>query len=354
MSQPIVIDGSHGEGGGQILRTSLTLAAVTGRPLRLERIRAGRPKPGLAAQHLTSVRAAAAVCGAELCGDELGSQSLSFAPAHPPQPGEYVFDVAAARQGGSAGATSLVLQTVMLPLALADGESTVRVRGGTHVAWSPSFDYLREVWTATLAEMGVAAQLELMRWGWYPAGGGEIRARIQGRGRPLDPLRLDEPGEVTAVTGRAVASNLPAHIPQRMASRAGALLLEAGLAARIEPLRTRAACPGAGLFLTAERARSRAGFATLGKLGKASETVAEEAVAALLAHRETGATLDEHLADQLIVPAALADSTSSFTVERVSRHLTTNAWTVEQFGLAEVEIVEGGSGTGSVTVRPWG
>ena len=340
MPDELVIDGSYGEGGGQILRTALTLAAITGRAIRIEKIRAGRKNPGLAAQHLTGVRAIAAVCRAHVAGDELGSQSLTFTPGGPPQPGHYRFDVAEARQGGSAGATTLVLQTILLPLTLANGDSTVVIRGGTHVAWSPPFDYVLDVWLPTLSRMGVEAGLELVRWGWYPVGQGEIRAAIKGRGTGLrlSPLTLARRGELRRVWGRAVAANLPAHIPQRMADRARSLLAAAGVEAQIEPLRVRAACAGAGIFLTAEYQGVRAGFSALGARGKPSEQVAEEAVAALLAHRESGAALDQHLADQLVVPLALADGESSFSVERVTRHLTTNAWVVEQFGLAHISI----------------
>jgi len=342
----LTLDGSHGEGGGQILRTALALAAITGRAIRLEKIRAGRKNPGLAAQHLTGLRAIAEICKAQVSGDEPGSQTLTFRPGGPARAGDYVFDVAEAREGGSAGASSLVLQTVLLPLALAgpgsstgNRDSTVIIRGGTHVAWSPPFDYIRDVWLPTLSQMGVGATLELNRWGWYPVGQGEFRVTVKGRERDLAPLTLVERGDLLRVRGRAVAANLPSHIPQRMATRAQSLLRLAGVEARIDPLRVRAACPGAGIFLTAEYQALRAGFSALGARGKASEAVAEEAVAALLAHRDSGAALDQHLADQLVLPLALAGGVSSFTVERVSRHLTTNIWVVEQFGLAQISVV---------------
>ncbi len=350
---PLVIDGSYGEGGGQIVRTSLALAAITGRPVRLEKIRAGRRKPGLAAQHLTGVRAAAAVCAARLDGDALGSQSLSFTPGGPPRAGDYRFDVAANRRGGSAGATSLVLQTVLLPLALAEGVSTVAIRGGTHVAWSPPFDYLCDVWLPALESAGVRVELELARWGWYPVGQGEISARIFGLGgRHLAPLELNHRGRLSSITGRAAASRLPGHIPRRMADHASEMLAASGLVARIAPQTVPAACPGAGIFLTARYARGRAGFSTMGRRGKPSEEVAADAASALLDHHSSGAAVDEHLGDQLIVPACLAGGESTFTVSRVTAHLVTNAWTVEQFGLAEVTIEETEGGTGVVTISP--
>ncbi len=354
MTAPIVIDGSHGEGGGQIVRTSLALSAITGLAVRLEKIRAGRRKPGLAAQHLTGARAVARVCGARLEGDALGSQTLSFTPGGPPRAGNYSFDVAAHRRGGSAGATSLVLQTVLLPLALAPGDSTVTIRGGTHVAWSPPFDYLRDVWLPALESMSVQAELELGRWGWYPQGQGEIRARIRGLGHSrLRPLELRDRGELRRISGRSVASRLPDHIPRRMVDHATALLDAEGMWSRLEPMIARAACPGTGLFLTASYVRARAGFSALGRRGIPAEEVAAGAVAALRDHHRSGAAVDQHLADQLIVPACLAEGPSTFTVSRITAHLVTNAWTVEQLGLAEVTIEESDDGTvGVVTVVP--
>jgi RNA 3'-terminal phosphate cyclase (ATP) len=341
MSQKLVIDGSYGEGGGQIIRTSLALSAITGWPIHIQKVRAGRKNPGLAAQHLTGVRAAAALCNARLTGDELGSQRLIFEPGSPPKPGDYVFDVAEVSEGGSAGSVTLVLQTVLLPLVMATGDSTVVIRGGTFVAWSPPFDYVRDVWLPTLAEMGVNATVELTAWGWYPVGQGELRATIKGIGTRagLSPLSLVERGSLRRVWGRAIAANLPSHIPQRMASRALSLLESADIRAQVDPLRVRAACPGAGVFLGAEYQGARAGFSALGAKGKASEQVAEEAVAALLDHHTSGAAVDEHLADQIVLPMSLASGTSSYTVKRITRHLITNAWVVEQFGLARVSIV---------------
>jgi len=347
----LVIDGSHGEGGGQILRSALTLAMIVGRPLRLENIRAGRKQPGLAAQHLTCVRAAASLCNAHVVGAELGSQALEFAPRDRISPGEYDFDVAEARLGGSAGAVMLVLQTILLPLALAGGDSCVILRGGTHVKSSPSFDYIRDVWLPMLARMGVHAGLSLIRAGWYPLGGGEVRLCVEGmNGRPR-ALCVEERGNLQTVRGKALTAKLPAHIAQRMADRARACLKDAGIAATIETVDLRAACAGAGLFLTAVYEQGLAGFNALGERGKPAERVADEACAALLCHYRSGAAIEEHLADQLIVPAALGDGRSVFSVERVTRHLATNAWVVERFGLAEVEILPAAQGTATVTIR---
>ena len=181
LADVLILDGSHGEGGGQILRTALSLSAMTARPFRLHNIRAGRRNPGLLPQHLSAVRAAAAISGATISGDRLGSTELSFAPSHSPSAGSYVFDVAQAAERGSAGSATLVLQTIVLPLALAEAASTVVVRGGTHVEWSPPFDDFAYAYFPALRMIGFCVDAELKRWGWYPVGGGEIVCTIAGR-----------------------------------------------------------------------------------------------------------------------------------------------------------------------------
>jgi len=331
MEKLLTIDGAYGEGGGQIVRTALTLAAILTRPVRIENIRVGRKNPGLAAQHLTAVRATAMVCDAEVSGDELGSTTLTFIPKNVPIAGLYEFDVAEAREGGSAGAATLVLQTILLPLALADNASEVEIKGGTHVAWSPSFHYLRDVYLPMLARWGVSANIELPAWGWYPTGGGAIKAAIPAQVRLAGSGDWQNRGELQQVKGVAIASSLPAHIAQRIRNRAVNLLAEAGLPTAIEPQRVRSDSPGAGIFLTAEYENVQAGFTALGKKGKPSEQVAQEAVDALLAYHQSNAVVDAHLADQLILPVALAEWSGTLSVEWVSNHTLTSLWVVEQF-----------------------
>lgn len=345
----VTIDGSYGEGGGQVLRTSLALAAITGQPLQLDNIRAARPKPGLQAQHLTCVRAAAAICGAKVQGDALGSQSLEFRPAHPPQAGEYALDVTEARDSGSAGATSLVLQTVLAPLAMAGGESRLTIRGGTHAPFSPPFSYIQHVYLPTLWRMGIKAQVELKRYGWYPAGGGEIAVKIQAA-QKLQPIVLVERGELRKAWGIAAVSNLPSHIAQRMSNRAVNVLKDAGIKCHVEAAHVEATGPGAGIFLFAEYEHSLAGFTAYGRKGLPSERVAESACHDLTAHHHRDAAADLHLADQLVLPAAFAAGASHWTTCRVSRHLITNVWVVRQFLQTPISITgdEGEPGVISV------
>jgi RNA 3'-terminal phosphate cyclase (ATP) len=335
----IEIDGSYGEGGGQVLRTSLSLAAITGQAIRITGIRAGRPKPGLAPQHLTSVRAAARICQAQLRGDALGSMMLEFIPGSPVQAGNYIFDVREAQPNGSAGAVTLVLQTVLLPLALATGNSQITLRGGTHVIFSPTMSYIEQVYLPMLQRMGVEAKIKLGAWGWYPQGGGEVEIQINGVSS-FNGINLLERGDLQRVRGLAVVTELPSHIPQRMANRAENLLQEAGLKVGVQALREKGVAPGAGIFLTSEYKNSLAGFSGLGRLRLAAEKVADIACEELLKFHHTGAPVDQHLGDQLLLPAALASQGSQYRVAEVSTHLTTNATVIEQFGLARVRVDE--------------
>jgi RNA 3'-terminal phosphate cyclase (ATP) len=327
----LIIDGSHGEGGGQILRTALTLAVLTEQPTRIENIRAGRRQPGLRPQHLTAVRAAAAVCDARLEGDELGSQTVVLVPGGTIHPGEYVFDVTEAAEGGSAGSVGLVLQTVLLPLALTEGESRVELRGGTHVAWAPSASYVEHVFLPTLERMGVEVEIELGQWGFYPAGGGTIHVRVPGRGAPLRPISLTERGRVERLWGIAAVTNLPSHIPQRMANRARNVLAEQDLKAKVEARRLRGVGPGAGIFLFAEYEHVIAGFTAYGRKGLPAERVAEAACEDMLTHHQSGAPVDPHLADQLVLPMALSQGESHLVTSEITDHLLTNVWVVRQF-----------------------
>jgi RNA 3'-terminal phosphate cyclase (ATP) len=339
----LTLDGSHGEGGGQILRTALSLSVITMRPFRLISIRAGRRNPGILPQHLSAIRAAAAISGAVVSGDRLGSTELSFFPMHPAKSGSYTFDVAETAERGSAGSVSLILQTLVVPLALADQASIVVLCGGTHVEWSPSFDDLENAYFPALRRIGFHIGAELKRWGWYPVGDGEISCEIGmslGAARP-NPIQITDRGPLGQVAGTAVAANLPAHIPQRMADRARASLEELGFRVNILPRRITAACPGAGIFLVARYENMAASFSAYGRLGKPSEAVADQAVASFRQHHFSDAAVELHLADQLLLPLSFAAGVSIFTTPRPTSHLMTNAWTLGQFAVADISIDRG-------------
>ncbi|MAT98252.1 MAG: RNA 3'-phosphate cyclase [Anaerolineaceae bacterium] len=328
----LIIDGSQGEGGGQVLRTSLSLAALTGRPFTLTKLRANRKQPGLRPQHLTAVRAVAAVCGAALEGDAIHSQTLVFEPQVPPQGSTYRFDVADAAQGGSAGAVTLIWQALIWPLLFAPGKSHVTLHGGSHVPFSPPFHYLSQVLLPLLHQFGVESTLELNAWGWYPVGGGAVTAVIQPTSQLHAPT-ITVP-DTKSVNGVAAVTNLPAHIPQRMANRAHNLLVDAGFVPNIEPVRQRGRGPGAGIVLWLPNG----GFTSLGRQGLPADQVAETAVTQLLAFARSGMMVDEHLADQLMIPAALAHGTTCYTTHRLTRHALTNADLLRQWLGVSIQI----------------
>jgi RNA 3'-terminal phosphate cyclase (ATP) len=314
------LDGSYGEGGGQVLRTALALAALTGAPVRIEGIRAKRSRPGLRPQHLTAVQAVARISRAEVTGASLGSQALTFKP-RAPQGGDYCFDVA--ETTGSAGAVTLVAQALLPVLFKAESPATVILKGGTHVPWSPPAHYLSHVFLPALAAMGAEVEMTLERWGWYPRGGGEVRLSIGGA-RRLTGVQWRTPAASSAFRARSAAANLPEHVARRQAARVAARL---GEMAPVEIIAASGRDPGSLVFIWGPQA----GFAALGARGKPAEQVADEAVEAFLAFRNSGGACDRHLADQMLIYLALAEGPSRFTTEAVTSHLLTNAWVIEQF-----------------------
>lgn len=333
-----------------MLRTALALSIATGQPVQLSNIRAKRRNPGLAPQHLAGVLAAAQICGAEVGGVRLRSTQVTFQPGGAAQAGQYSFDISQMAGQGSAGAVTLLLQTILLPLALSDGESELVIRGGTHVAWSPPVHYVQWVLLPTLERIGIKAEIELETWGWYPKGRGQIRVWIGGGAR-LTGIDLGKRGNLKTIKGMAGASNLPAHIPQRIANRANNVLREANLPARVEPIRTGGPATGAGVFLAAEYDGLITGFSALGARGKPSEVVADEAVGDLIAAHQQDEGLDEHLPDQLLPALALAEGSSSLGTVEITGHTMTVVDIIGYFTEREIR-VEGIVGEpGVVTVE---
>jgi RNA 3'-terminal phosphate cyclase (ATP) len=331
MSEPglVTLDGSKGEGGGQILRTALTLSLLTGRPLRMVKIRANRDKPGLRPQHATAVAAAAELggTGVTVIGGAVGSRELTFRPAAD-APRDLRIDV------GTAGSTALVLQTLHVAIALrADRPVRVTLLGGTFNRSAPSFPFLATTWRAHLAAVGAPIALTMPRAGFYPRGQGELDAWIEPA--QLRALSLTDRGPLVKLRGTAAVAQLDPKIAERMRSKALARLAARGLEAEIELSEwpTAPGVPGAALVLTAETATAPpATFVGLGERGKPAEVVADEAVAELLAFLDHPAgAVDPHSADQILLPLALAPGRSEYTVTAVTEHLRTNAATIAAF-----------------------
>jgi RNA 3'-terminal phosphate cyclase (ATP) len=319
------IDGSLGEGGGQVLRSSLSLAMLSGRSLRLRNIRAGRSKPGLMRQHLTCVLAAARVCAARVEGAEIGSTQLEFEPG-PIQAGHYAFAI------GSAGSTALVLQTLLPALLVAGGPSRVRIEGGTHVPMAPCADFIARAYLPVLRSLGAQVEFRLLRHGFVPAGGGAIEVEIQPQ--PLRPLQLDRRGDLLALEAEAMVSQLPQRIVERELDTLQRLLPQARLKRR-EP--GPGDGPGNALLLHAQFEGASELITVLGRVGLSSESVAKQAAGAFKRHLAHGAPVGEHLADQLLLPMLIAGG-GHFVTGRPSSHLQTNIETLRAFDLAEIEL----------------
>ncbi len=315
----IELDGSLGEGGGQVLRSALTLSMLTGAPFRIDRIRAGRKRPGLLRQHLTAVRAAAEICAATLEGDHLGSTSLRFAPGRI-RGGDFRFAI------GTAGSCTLVLQTVLPALWFADQPSTVTVSGGTHNKAAPPADFLIETWQPLMARMGVDMAITLLRHGFYPAGGGEIRASVQPVAA-LKPLLLESRGPLLHTRCEARVAGLPRDIAERELAAMREHLAVDEEAIRILPANEG---PGNVVLLELRHAEVNEILAGFGEKGVAAERIVRNLAREAARYLGSTAAVNAHLADQLVLPMALAGG-GLLTAPFVSSHLKTNLEVIGRF-----------------------
>ncbi|MEM9865012.1 MAG: RNA 3'-terminal phosphate cyclase [Myxococcota bacterium] len=337
----LVLLGSAGEGGGQIVRTSLSLSLLTGRALRIDEVRGGRRKPGLLRQHLTCLRAAQEVGGAKVSGLELGASSLAFEPTAL-RAGAYAFDV------GSAGSAALVAQTLLLPLLMAKGASSLRVRGGTHASMAPPADMLARCYVPELVAAGASLSMELVSHGFYPAGGGELRFSIDGKAadgktkhRPLGAKVA--PGESAdgedSLEALALVSNLSEAIARRELQ---AFAQRVNETCKLTCATVRSPGPGNVLIAFAERGGRTNAFCAFGAPRKSAEHVANEAAGAYLRFVESGAEVEEHLADQLMLPTALLGG--SYTCPPPSDHVLTNAAVINAFLPSRIRVERIGAG----------
>jgi RNA 3'-phosphate cyclase len=316
------IDGSYGEGGGQLVRNAVALSAITGTPIRVANVRANREKAGLAPQHLAGVRAVAMLCDAVCDGLELRATAFTFAP-RALRGGTFRCDV------GTAGSITLVLQALLPAMLCAPAPVRVAVVGGTDVRAAPPLDYFRRVLLALLQRMGVEAECTVRRRGYFPRGGGEVEiAAAPARPRPI---ALEAPGRLLHVGGLAHAANLPAHVAERMRSAAAAPL--AAHRAQIDAAvlgADEAVGQGGAVVVWARTEHAVLGAGRVAERGVRAEALGAAAGDELAADLAAGAALDVHAADQLLVYLALAGA-GGYTTRAVSRHAETAMWLIEQF-----------------------
>ena len=336
------IDGSGGEGGGQIFRTSLTLSLVTGTPFRIDRIRAGRAKPGLMRQHLTALEAAAAVGEADVDGAAVGAQEIVFRPKRL-RPGNYRFAV------GTAGSAGLVLQTILLPLVVARARSSLTLEGGTHNPAAPPFEFLAEAFLPLLRRMGADVDARLERAGFYPAGGGRMTVDVTDRGS-LASLHLVQRGRTLRRRARALVSRLSRQIADRELAVIRSRLGWDGDELEVVMLSEGMAGPGNVVLLSLESEHVVEVFTGFGEIGVRAEAVAERVAQEARRYLAADVPVGPHLADQLLLPMALAGG-GVFRTVPLSRHASTNLEVIGQFLGTSIDVTPVGDTAVDVIVR---
>lgn len=319
------IDGSYGEGGGQLLRSSVALSCLTGKAIRIFNIRGKRPNPGLQPQHMTALKAAAEVSGAKVQGLSVGSKEVYFEPKGI-KGGKYYFDIK------TAGSVTLVMQTLLPILSFADQPSEVTIIGGTDVPWSPTIDYFKYVALEAFRRLGIDATVELLRRGHYPRGGGKVVLRVRPVGEIL-PIVAVKRGRILSVRGVSHCTNLPAHVASRQASSALKILREGGIEdVRVAEERSEGEGPGSGIALWAwVEGGPNQGADAIGAREKRAEEVGREAAGKLLAELNTGMAVDRHLGDMLVIYMAVAKGHSEIGVSSLTLHAETMIWLTERF-----------------------
>jgi RNA 3'-phosphate cyclase len=346
----IEIDGSYGEGGGQILRTAVSLSALTLRPVKITKIRSGRPQPGLKHQHLAGIDLTGQLVHAKIRGLEVGSTEVEFTPTERSS-GLFEYDV------GTAGSIGLVLQAVLPPAILSDDPVRLQLTGGTDVAWSPSIDYLREVFVPMLNRMGPRPEIRQERRGHYPKGGGKVSVDVTPC-EEISPIALLEFGKLLGISGISHCVRLPSHVAERQARSAEKALENNGLEVlkidresydkRNDPHLG----PGSGIVLWAESTDGvRLGADSLGERGKRAEQVGYEAAQGLIRELASGKPIDSHLCDMLAPYMALAKGESRVGVTEITSHLTTNIWVAQQILGVEISLQGQKGQPGLLTVR---
>lgn len=336
----LTINGSQGEGGGQILRTSLSLSMCLDVPIRIENIRAGRQKPGLLRQHLTCVRAAQEICAAKVKGDELRSDYIKFDPGKIKH-GKYRFAI------GTAGSTTLVFQTILPALLLADDDSEVQLEGGTHNQSAPSYEYIKGCFLKSVETLGVNVEHELHRYGFYPNGGGEWQAKIR-PAKPGERIKLLERGEPVARNATTFTAKIPQHVSQRELHQV-VKKLRWNLS-DLQAVEVESFGPGNLVSLQTSFKNSIEQCESVAQLNVRAERVADKAIKQLQRFINSKAVVGEYLADQLLLPMVLL-SGGSFVTYELSRHVKTNIDVINQFIDSAITIEEIDRNTNKILVK---
>ncbi|OQY27609.1 MAG: RNA 3'-phosphate cyclase [Candidatus Cloacimonetes bacterium 4572_55] len=345
------VDGSFGEGGGQILRTTLALSVITEIPVRIYNIRGRRPRPGLRPQHALAARALAEISRGKVRGADPGSEEVIFEPKKV-KSNDYVFDIAELEP--TSGSTTLLFQCILPALLIAKRTSTLTLKGGTHVEWSPPFQYISEVFLPMVQKLGVDSRVLIRQYGWYPRGEGEIIALVN-PATEIEAFDFTQRGELKEIHGKSFSSNLPYHIPERQRNRVMGLMETHGYDISFTTTEAPAISAGTGSFLFVRYENSMVGFTILGRRGKRAEQVAEEIVSEFMEFDRSEGVIDPYMADQLVLYAIMANGPCRFKTHRISQHLTTNLWVCKQF-LPDLEFEIQGEveEPGIVEIRPTG
>lgn len=340
----IEIDGSTGEGGGQILRTCLSLSLLTGKPFTLFNIRKNRTRPGLRPQHISSIMLASKIGIADTTGDNLNSSQVTFSPKQI-HPGKYKINI------GTAGSTSLVLQSIYLPLGFTSSESSIIIEGGTHVPWSPTYDFLQKQWRPMISRIGCQVDLKLERAGYFPQGGGQINVKVKPK-QILSGLQIPHRGRLKRISGISSVSNLNRDIAVRQRSQVVRRIGHKYPLSDIRIVKLKSRFKGTSICLICEFEHSQCSYSALGKKGKPAEEVADEVVEKIIYFMETDAVLDEYSADQLLLPLSFAETNSNYSTPKVTQHLVTNAKIISKFISTRI-ILEGDiDSPGSISIVP--
>ncbi|HKC63807.1 MAG TPA: RNA 3'-terminal phosphate cyclase [Pyrinomonadaceae bacterium] len=337
----ITIDGSFGEGGGQIIRTSCALALITGKQFRIYNVRARRAKPGLQHQHLTAVMSAAEIGGAKVDGASVGSREFTFTPGRVTA-GDYTFSI------GTAGSTTLVLQTVLPPLMIAEASSRITLEGGTHNVHAPPFEFLKKTFLPIVNRTGPHVSIELERYGFYPPGGGRLHVTVEPEAS-RNRIDLIERGEILARRARALVVNLPPSIAERELNVIREMLGWDDSRLQLETSNN-AYSPGNVLTIEIESEQLTEVITGIGERGVRAETIAERAVKETQGYLSHNAPVGEHLADQLLIPLAVAGG-GSYLTGPLSLHTTTNIEIIKKFLSVDITVAPAGDEMWKIEVR---